>query len=96
MRTKAFFFAVLAFCFFAVSCHKTHGVLDDGSFSHVSSFISLEDVYQYVNLAKSDGQTKSAIVRIEPVINRSDTVMYLVNYDEGWELLSYAIYGFTH
>ena len=43
----------------------------------------------YINGYKGIPKTRSADVSIDPILNGTDTVMYLVNYPEGgWEVLS--------
>ncbi len=52
------------------------------------SNVTLADVYSYVETNNTHPNTKAADVRIEPIVSKNDTVMYLVNYPQGWELLS--------
>lgn len=52
--------------------------------------VTYGDISTYLKVYKNiDGLTKdSDFVNIEPVLNGPDTVMYIVNYEDGWEVLS--------
>ena len=50
--------------------------------------IGIDDVYDYLIKEKGIPSTKSQSVSVQPVLNGNDTVMFLVNYCNGWELLS--------
>ncbi len=50
--------------------------------------VTLADVYSYIENNNTHPNTKSSDVRIQPIVSKNDTVMYLVNYQNGWELLS--------
>ena len=51
--------------------------------------VSADMVETYLKAFKGVAATKVTDVTVDPVMNGSDTVMYLVNYPEGgWELLS--------
>ena len=50
--------------------------------------VSLDDVLSYISTYKGIVDTKSSEVSICPIIDERDTVLYLVNYQDGWELLS--------
>ncbi len=81
---------MLTLCIFALGCEKMHEPnIGENIHSDKCSFsITIDDVNEYLNCLKKDTPTKVSSVRVEPLINKNDTVMYLVNYDEGWELLS--------
>lgn len=46
------------------------------------------DLEQYFSEVKGIDLTKVPTTTIEPIVSGRDTVMYLVNYGDGWELLS--------
>lgn len=53
-----------------------------------SHAVSLEDVQSYLLNNKGLPLTRVDEVTIDPIISGLDTVMFLVNYKEGWEVLS--------
>ena len=53
-----------------------------------SNNVSLSDVRYYVHHVKGVDETKSSEVSILPIISEKDTVLYLVTYEDGWELLT--------
>lgn len=72
-----------------VFCNKE----TESEITHTASFstnnsVSIHDVYIYLQGVKNIPQTKSSSVSIEPVCDRADTLLYIVNYEKGWELLS--------
>ena len=50
--------------------------------------VTQNDVLSYITSIKGVSATKASEVSIEPILNGRDTVMYLLNYEDGWELLS--------
>ncbi|MCQ2141364.1 MAG: C10 family peptidase [Bacteroidales bacterium] len=51
--------------------------------------VSEDEVKFYANLHSSGISTKSAeAYRVDPVLYRGDTLLYVVNYDKGWEILT--------
>jgi hypothetical protein len=50
--------------------------------------ITLDDIHEYLSGYKNIKDTKSASISVETVLEGADTVMYLINYQDGWELLS--------
>ena len=55
----------------------------------VSTKVTPTHIDAYLNGYKGIPKTRSADVSIDPILNGTDTVMYLVNYPEGgWEVLS--------
>ena len=50
--------------------------------------VRISDINDYLYNVKCIPSTKSQTISIQPVLNGSDTVMFLVNYEKGWELLS--------
>ena len=54
-----------------------------------SSTVSFKDVETFICERKNIIDTKDLqAYRIEPILVEKDTVMYLVNYDDGWEVIS--------
>ena len=51
--------------------------------------VTTKDVLTYINMRGEETRTRAETEKlIIPVLNNQDTVMYIVNYAEGWELLS--------
>ena len=48
----------------------------------------MDDIDTYLHKYKGIKETKNSTIQIEPVLSGTDTIMYLINYDDGWELLS--------
>ena len=80
---------VFGLCLISVACTKEADVSsvsfdEDSSLSSCYS-ISIDDVYDYLS---DPVKTKSQDIRIDPVITDNDTTLFIVNYDNGWEVLS--------
>ena len=50
--------------------------------------ITIDDIHEYLSGYKNIKDTKSSSVSVESILEGTDTVMYLINYQDGWELLS--------
>ncbi len=50
--------------------------------------VSLKDIETYLENYKGLPPTKSGDVSISPILSSVDTVLYLINYNKGWEILS--------
>lgn len=50
--------------------------------------ITMSNVRSYISTIKGVPDTKSETVSIDPILNGADTVMYIINYENGWEVLS--------
>jgi len=50
--------------------------------------VSFSDINKYLTGYKNLNPTKGDDVKIDPILSGEDTVLYLINYPEGWELLS--------
>ncbi len=50
--------------------------------------VGINRVIDYIQDSRGINPTKTASISIEPMVCNGDTVMYLVNYQDGWELLS--------
>lgn len=48
--------------------------------------VSYNEIQEYIS--KSNVEVKSSDYMIEPILYQGDTVLYLVNYSDGWEILS--------
>ncbi len=74
------------------SCSQEHFSRVSPSLSDVSlksdNSITLDDIHEYLSGYKNIKDTKSASVSVESILEGTDTVMYLINYQDGWELLS--------
>lgn len=85
---------------FLLSCQKQYSLQREflvpflhNHREHVSSRVTEEDISiqieRFCNLKGNLKKTRSLDdVRIDPILNHGDTVFYLVNYEEGWQLLS--------
>ena len=75
----------------AVSCSKDivdqNTSCDDNSIKSGYS-ISLNQIRQYLSEQSSTLPTKGFNFKIEPITEGRDTVLYLVNYEDGWEAFS--------
>ena len=73
----------------SVACTKEVDVssvpFDVDSTLSSSYSISINDVYDYLS---DPVKTRSQDIRIDPVITDNDTTLFIVNYDNGWEILS--------
>lgn len=50
--------------------------------------VTMDDIDIYLHRYKGIKDTKSPSIQVEPVLSGVDTIMFLINYDDGWELLS--------
>ena len=72
-----------------VSCTKEVEQNVDLSNSMQNPFrVCQADLKRYFSEVKGIDLTKVTTTTIEPIVSGRDTVMYLVNYGNGWELLS--------
>lgn len=73
-----------------VSCAKTDYLEEnvDDQLTVPSVEITYKDLLDYFVSYKGISPTKATDIVIEPIKNGKDTVMYLVNYSDGWEVLS--------
>lgn len=81
---------LLCVIFGTLSCNKSFEYPMDTTAQIANTYkVSMNNVMDYVNMREKTHITKSDINRsIIPVLSTGDTVMYIVNYDNGWELLS--------
>lgn len=87
---KSFRF-ILSICsaILTFSCSENPFAASPSTQHSIDYKISEQDILHYLNLYHNIHLTKSDInQRIIPVLNDGDTVMFIVNYDAGWELLS--------
>jgi hypothetical protein len=89
MKQISKIFTVLFFLS-AVSCSKEICELSDiGNASHKSNYaISIEDISSYLSDASHSCKTRGESYRVQPVTIKKDTVLYIVNYEQGWEVFS--------
>ena len=87
-RSYNFFSALIVFVI--SSCHPLSvDVTSSNSIGNVQAQlfnVAIDDVIEYINFSKP--LTKASDCSIEPIVVQNDTVMYLVNYSDGWELFS--------
>lgn len=95
MTTKIFVKMILAAMIVVTGCQTIElspSVTDiDNCTSSLSASTKVTPTHlaAYINGYKGIPKTRSADVSIDPILNGTDTVMYLVNYPEGgWEVLS--------
>ena len=53
-----------------------------------SNDVTISDLGLYIHAVKNIPKTKSADILVEPVCDRGDTLLYIVNYEKGWEVLT--------
>ena len=59
----------------------------DNSFR--STHIGINEITNSIKLFHNLGERDNAFIKsIDPIVNGRDTIMYLANYEKGWELLS--------
>ena len=78
-----------------VSCtlkEPTNEIFRGGSIDYSEeriSKLSPRDIETYIEEKEGDPRTKNSVYyRIDPIISNCDTILYLVNYRDGWELIS--------
>lgn len=81
---------ILAYLELCISCLSKTLLVDPvgTSSSQFSYSISLDDIETYLSGYKNIKNTKGEEIKIEPILEGSDTVLYLINYADGWEVLS--------
>lgn len=95
MTTKVFLQMILAATMLVAGCQTldlspsmTNSDKCTASFSS-STKVTSTHISAYLNGYKGVSETRSAEIAIDPLLNGTDTVMYLVNYPQGgWEVLS--------
>ena len=71
------------------SCSRTNPDTPLGQSAKPSLFsVSSTDINDYLSQVKGISGTRASEVSIEPIVSGTDTVMYLINYEKGWEVLS--------
>lgn len=83
---KRFAFFILIFFVILTECTRLSVETRDIP-SHYQNRISKTDIVNYLSI-RGIPQTKSNDFDITPIIYHGDTAMYLVNFLDGWELLS--------
>ncbi len=74
---------------FLFSCSKSDLSRSEIPSSARANVISTNDINYYLESIKGIDITKSkSLTRIDPLVSEKDTLMYLINYESGWELLS--------
>lgn len=85
MKQSSFF--LIIGCLFFFSCQReTIDSFSSGAPS--SNDVTISDLGVYIHAVKNIPKTKSDGVIIEPVCDRSDTLLYIINYEKGWEVLT--------
>lgn len=86
MRKALFHCTLFLLC---TSCTK---VLQQETLMHLQNIntenVTKHDILTYLTEYKGLTQTRATEVNIEPLLFEEDTVMYLINYEQGWELIS--------
>lgn len=88
MNTISKLFLSLLVGIIVLSCSNKEVILRSTDKASINHNVSLKNVRQYITDIKGFQPTKADAVSIEPIIIGADTVMFLVNYDNGWEVLS--------
>ena len=87
MKKFIFSFFVLTL----VACNEHDDIENAASIENIKKNTTFHNVTDYVHFVKNGGtKSRSAVMNsINPYLNENgDTIAYIANYDEGWELLS--------
>lgn len=81
------------FILLAVSCSKEAGHYSDFNenidLSDKPNYaISIENMNTYLSERSHSLKTRGAFYDIQPITEKNDTVLYIVNYENGWEVFS--------
>lgn len=89
MKRVLLIFAVILGSFFLIySCFDAFPPVTKRTNKFLSNKVTIEDIDHYLSSFKGLKDTKSGSLSVEPILFDNDTVMYLVNYADGWEVLS--------
>lgn len=68
----------------------TDEVIDSQSIDATTNntHVSMADIGRYLEVYKGIEETRSSGITINPILFKQDTVMYLINYEDGWDVLS--------
>ena len=83
-------FLLITLSLLTLSCTKSgvEGVARTDSIRQVANHkVTTSDLHNYFLGVKGVAPTKVSDISVEPIVNGLDTVMYLVNYDDGWLIL---------
>jgi len=102
MNRFEFKFFLVLLPFIALLCHGCSkcDIADDNSCISVpadmpevaairqANSVGEESLMRYFRIVKNIDSTRAGQIDVQPVIREQDTLMYLINYNQGWELLS--------
>lgn len=90
IRMKNRYFFLLLLPLLISSCTDKSLIVEtvDASRKKSDAHISITELGDYIKMCRDIDMTKASSVNIEPLVSDGDTLAYLVNYGEGWELLS--------
>lgn len=72
-----------------VACSKeSRPTANEAYVTNSRNAVSSKDLLEYFVNNKGINPTKAADISVEPIRNGRDTVMFLINYQDGWEVLS--------
>ena len=74
-----------------VACNEHENLENEATIEYVKKNTTFDNVTDYVHFAKNGGNRSrsTAMNSITPYLNENgDTIAYIANYDEGWEVLS--------
>lgn len=92
---KQLLFGGLLITYFLSSCSRSadfYGTIQEENYNQVanvqnSTEITLKNYVEKIKLKKLNTRSSSSY-SMSPVVSNGDTIMYAVNYNQGWELLS--------
>lgn len=81
----------LSFIMIAISCSKEvaePNANQNNNPDRTSYSISIDDLHAYLTEQSTTVLTKGSTFDIQPITSEKDTVLYMVNYEDGWEVFS--------
>ena len=81
----------LSFIMIAISCSKEvaePNANQNNNPDRTSYSISIDDLHAYLTEQSTTVLTKGSSFDIQPITSKKDTVLYMVNYEDGWEVFS--------
>ena len=91
MKSRSYLFLFL-FCIILYGCNTLDEMnpKKDGSASGNSYSVSEQDICRLIDMRNKGPKTKSdpRKAEISPLVRDGDTLLFIVNYDEGWDIFT--------
>lgn len=90
MNRPLLFFCATLLCVYLPGC-SSEGSLSPASSNHripTLHQVTINEVNDYVSKVTKNVTTRGAVLSVEPITSGKDTILFLVHFDEGWDLLS--------